>query len=98
MGSDFFMCIQSMTERLGANPIAVQIPIGSEDAFRGSIDLISMKAYIYDDETLGAQYVVEEIPQDLLAQALEYREKMMEALADFNDEIMEKYLAGEEIS
>jgi len=97
MGSDFFMSIKSMIERLGANPVAVQIPIGKEDLYRGSVDLVNMKSYIFDDETLGAKFVEEEIPQDLLPQALEYREKMLEALADFEDEIMEKYLAGEEI-
>jgi elongation factor G len=97
MGSDFFMSIKSMIERLGANPVAVQIPIGKEDAFKGVVDLVGMKAYIYDDETLGAKFIEEEIPQDLLPQSLEHREKMLEALADFEDEIMEKYLAGEEI-
>jgi elongation factor G len=97
MGSDFFMSIKSMIERLGANPVAVQIPIGSEDLYRGAVDLVNMKAHIYDDETLGAKFVEEDIPQNLLPQALEYREKMIEALADFEDEIMEKYLAGEEI-
>ena len=97
MGSDFFMSIKSMIERLGANPVAVQIPIGSEDLYRGAVDLVTMKAYIYDDETLGAKYVEEDIPQKLLPQALEYREKMIEALSDFEDEMMEKYLAGEEI-
>lgn len=97
MGADFFMSIKSMVERLGTNPVAVQIPIGKEDIFRGTVDIVEMKSYIYDDETLGAKYVVEDIPQDLLPQALEYREKMLETLSDFEDEIMEKYLAGEEI-
>ena len=97
MGSDFFMSIKSMIERLGANPVAVQIPIGKEDLYRGSVNLVNMKAYVYNDETLGAEFIEEEIPQDLLPRALEYREKMIEALADFEDEIMEKYLAGEEI-
>ncbi len=98
MGSDFFMSMNSMVERLGANPIAVQIPIGSEDMFRGTIDIVTMKAYVYDEETLGAKYIVEDIPEDLVSQANEYREKMLEALADFDDDIMEKYLAGEAIS
>jgi len=97
MGSDFFMSIKSMIERLGANPVAVQIPIGKEDLYRGSVDLVTMKAYIYNDETLGAEFIEEEIPQDLLPRALEYREKLLETLSDFEDEIMEKYLAGEEI-
>jgi elongation factor G len=97
MGSDFFMCIKSMIERLGATPVPVQIPIGKEDAFRGTVDLIRMKSYIYDDETLGAEFVESDIPQELLPAALEYREKMLEVLADFDDVLMEKYLAGEEI-
>jgi len=98
MGSDFFGGIKSMVERLGATPVAVQIPIGSEDLFMGPVDLVKMKAYIFNDETLGAKFEEEDIPQDILPQALEYREKMLEALSDFDDVIMEKYLAGEEIS
>jgi len=98
MGADFFMSINSMIERLGANPVAIQIPIGAEDTFRGPIDLIRMKAYYFDDETLGAKYVEDEIPEEYRAQAEEYREKMLEALADVDDTIMEKYLNGEEIT
>lgn len=97
MGSDFFMCINSMIERLGATPVPVQIPIGKEDAFRGPVDLVNMKAYIYDDETQGVEYVESDIPEELMPQALEHREKMLEVLADFDDVLMEKYLAGEEI-
>ncbi len=97
MGADFVMCVNSMIERLGATPVPVQIPIGKEDAFRGPVDLVDMKAYLYDDETLGAKFVEADIPREFLPQALEYREKMLEALADFDDVIMEKYLAGEEI-
>lgn len=98
MGADFFASVKSMIERLGAIPVPVQIPIGEEDAFRGPIDLINMKAYIYDDETLGAKFVESAIPQDLLPKALEHREKMIETLADFDDAIMDKYLSGEEIT
>ena len=97
MGSDFFMCVNSMIERLGATPVPVQIPIGAEDVFRGAVDLVKMKTYIYDDETLGADFVEAGIPDEFLPQALEYREKMLETLSDFDDIIMEKYLAGEEI-
>ncbi len=97
MGADFIMCVNAMTERLGANPVPVQIPVGAEDAFRGAVDLVTMKAYIYDDDTLGAKFVESEIPEDILPLAQEYREKMLEALSDYDDEIMEKYLAGEEI-
>jgi len=97
MGADFFMSVRSMVERLGATPVPVQIPVGAEDAFRGVVDLISMKAFVFDDETLGADFVEGDIPADLIPSALEYREKMLEAVADFDDEMMEKYLAGENI-
>ncbi|GAB5046910.1 elongation factor G [Thermodesulfovibrio sp. TK110] len=98
IGADFFMSIESMIEKLGANPVAVQIPIGKEDTFRGPIDLIEMKAYYFDDETLGAKFVEDEIPSEYLDQAKKYREKMIEALCDIDDRIMEKYLSGEEIT
>jgi elongation factor G len=97
MGADFVMCVNAMVERLGAVPVPVQMPVGKESAFRGSIDLIHMKAYVYDDETLGATFVETDIPQGLLSKALEYREKMIEVLADFDDTIMNKYLSGDEI-
>ncbi len=97
MGADFFMCVNAMVERLGAAPVPVQIPIGSEENYRGSVDIVKMKAYIYDDDSLGASYVESDIPDELLPQALEYREKMLETLSDFDDVIMEKYLSGEEI-
>jgi len=98
MGADFFMSVESMIEKLGANPLAVQIPIGKEETFRGPIDLIEMKAYYFDDESLGAKYVEDRIPDEYIEQAKKYREKMIEALCDVDDNIMEKYLAGEEIT
>jgi len=98
MGADFFMCVKSMIERLGATPVPVQIPIGKEDVFKGPIDLVTMKAYVFEDETMGTSFVETDIPQELLPSALEHREKMLEMLSDFDDVIMEKYLAGEEIS
>jgi elongation factor G len=94
VGADFYFSVQTIIDRLGANPIPIQIPIGRESEFRGSIDLITMKAYVYDDETLGAKYVVREIPADLMDKAKEYREKMIEAVAEFDDQVMEKYLNG----
>ncbi len=97
VGADFVMSVNSMVERLGATPIPVQIPMGKESSFKGPVDLINMKAYRFDDETLGAEFVEMDIPQELLPEALEYREKMIESLADFNDDIMNKYLSGEEI-
>lgn len=98
MGADFYMCINSMVDRLGANPVPVQIPIGAEDHFRGPIDLISMKAFFYDDETLGAKYMEGDIPAEYLEQAKEYREKMIEAISDVDEKVMEKFLDGQEVS
>jgi elongation factor G len=98
MGADFFMSVGSMVDRLGANPVPVQLPIGAEENFRGPIDLVTMKALFYDDETLGAKYVEGDIPDQLMPQAREYREKMIEALSDVDEKIMEKFLNGEAIS
>jgi elongation factor G len=98
MGADFYMCINSMVDRLGANPVPIQIPIGAEDQFRGPIDLIEMQAYFYDDETLGAKYVEGDIPQEYLEQAKEYREKMIEAISDVDETVMEKFLSGQEVT
>ena len=98
VGADFFASVQSLIDRLGAHPVPIQIPIGREAEFRGSIDLIKMKGFFYDDETLGAKYKVDEIPANLLDQAKEYREKMLEAVAEFDDQVMEKYLNGQELT
>ncbi|NWF51541.1 MAG: elongation factor G [Nitrospirae bacterium] len=97
VGADFFMSIESMIERLGANPVALQIPIGAEGSFRGPIDLVRMKAIFFDDETLGAKYIEGDIPDRLIPIAREYREKMLEVLADVDENIMEKFIKGEEI-
>jgi len=97
VGADFFMSVNSMIERLGAKPVPVQIPLGKEDAFNGTIDLVNMKAYLFVDETLGAKFVESDIPQEFLPQAIQYREKMIEALAEFDEVIMEKYLSEEDI-
>ena len=98
IGADFYFSVQTIIDRLGANPIPIQIPIGKESEFRGSIDLITMKAYVYDNETLGAKYIIEEIPADLMGKAKEYREKMLEAVAEFDDQVMEKYLNGQTLT
>jgi elongation factor G len=98
MGADFYMCVASMIDRLGARPVPIQLPIGSEENFRGPIDLVSMKALYYDDETLGAKFVEGDIPEELKAQANEYREKMIEAISDVDENIMEKFLSGEQVS
>lgn len=94
VGADFYGSVQSIIDRLGATPVPIQIPIGREAEFRGSVDLVRMKGFFYDDETLGAKYKVDEIPEALLAQAKEYREKMLDAVAEFDDQVMEKYLSG----
>ncbi|MDA8240889.1 MAG: elongation factor G [Nitrospiraceae bacterium] len=98
MGADFYMAVNSMVDRLGANPVPVQLPIGAEENFRGPIDLVTMKALFYDDETLGAKYVEGDIPEEFAARAKEYRDKMIEALSDVDEKIMEKYLNGAEVS
>ncbi|GBE01786.1 elongation factor G [bacterium BMS3Bbin06] len=97
MGADFLMSVDSMVERLGASPVAIQIPIGAEENFRGPIDLVRMKAYYFEDETLGSSFVEKDIPDEYRAQAGEYREKMIEVLADIDETIMGKYLDGKEI-
>ena len=91
-GADFFETVQQMKDILGANPIAIQIPIGAEENFKGVVDLIKMKAILWHDETLGAEYEVDEIPDDLKDQAEEWRDKMLEGAANFDDDLMEKYL------
>ena len=98
IGADFYVSVQTMIDRLGANPVPIQIPIGRESEFKGSIDLVTMKAYVYDDETLGAKYVVKEIPAELLDQAKEYRNKMVDAVAEFDEKAMEKYLHGQPLT
>ena len=85
-------------DRLKANPLPIQLPIGKEENFKGIIDLVTMKAILWDDETLGATYRTEEIPADLLDEALEYREKMIEEVSSHDDALMEKYLSGEALS
>jgi len=97
VGADFFMSVESMIERLGAHPVPLQIPIGAEGEFKGAIDLVGMKAIYFEDETVGAKYAEGDIPDRVMPVAREYREKMLEALADVDDTIMDKFLKGEEI-
>ena len=97
-GADFFETVQQMKDILGANPCPIQIPIGAEENFKGVVDLLKMKAILWHDETMGAEYDVEEIPADLVDEANEWRDKMVEAAANFDDALMEKYLEGEEIT
>ncbi len=96
-GADFWRCVGMIEDRLGANAVPVQIPIGSEDAFVGVIDLIRMEAILYRDD-LGSQIDVAEIPADLLAEAKKHREKLVEAVAEMDDELMHKYLEGTELT
>jgi len=96
IGADFFKCLSDIVDRLGAKPVAIQLPIGAENTFKGVIDLVRMKAVIWDDEALGAKYHDEDIPADLLDQAKEYREKMIEAAVELDDTAMEAYLEGKE--
>jgi elongation factor G len=96
IGADFFRCLSDIVDRLGAKPIAVQLPIGAENQFRGIIDLVRMKGVVWDDETLGAKYQDVDIPADLLDQANEYREKMIEAAVELDDDAMTAYLEGNE--
>ena len=90
-GADFYEVVRQVKDVLGATPCPIQIPIGAEEKFRGVVDLIKMKAILWHDETMGAQYDVEEIPADLLDEAKEWREKMLEACAEFDDVVMEKF-------
>jgi elongation factor G len=97
-GADFDHAVDTLRTRLAANPVSVQTPIGAEDKFRGVVDLIDMKSIVWKDETKGAEYVVEEIPADMNDHVAAAREKMIEAIADADDEIATKYLEGAEIS
>ena len=96
MGADFYRGLQMMKDKLGANPVAIQIPIGAEDSFCGIIDLIRMKADVYPDGD-GKVFEVREIPAEYSEKAAEYRNKMLEAAAEFDDELMDLYLEGEDI-
>ena len=98
VGADFFRAVRMIQDRLGARPLPIQLPIGAEERFQGVVDLVQMKAVVWDQESLGAKYRVEPIPADLAAQAEEYREKLLESLADCDESIMEKYLDGKEIA
>ena len=96
-GADFFETVQQMKDILGANPIAIQIPIGAEENFKGVVDLIKMKAILWHDETMGAEYDVEDIPAELADEAEEWREKLLDGAASYDDELMELYLDGKDI-
>ena len=90
-GANFFDVVRQIKEVLGATPCAIQIPIGAEETFKGVVDLVKMKAILWHDETMGAEYVEEDIPADLVAEAEEWRDKMLETISEFDDTLMEKY-------
>jgi len=98
IGADFKRTFEQITTKLGGNPVALQLPIGAEDKFVGVVDLVAMKAIRYKDETMGAEYVVDEIPADMLEEAKAYREQLIEKVSEADDKLLEKYLHGEEIS
>ncbi|MCQ2341282.1 MAG: elongation factor G [Paludibacteraceae bacterium] len=94
-GANFFDVVTQIHEVLGATPCPIQIPVGAEETFKGVVDLVKMKAILWHDETMGAEYEVAEIPADLKAEAEEWRDKMLETVAEFDDDLMEKYLGGD---
>ena len=99
VGADFYRCLAMLKERLGVHAVPIQIPIGREDQFKGIINLVEQVAYVWaDDDSLGQNYSTQEIPADMQELVKEYREKMIEGLAEVNDHLMEKYLSGEKIS
>ena len=98
IGADFSRCVEEINTKVGGRPICIQLPIGSESNFKGVIDLLRMKAVVWDDEGLGAKYHDEEIPADLLAKAEEYRHTMIEAAVEMDDDVMGAYLDGQEPS
>ncbi len=97
-GSDFYNVVSQLDEKLNANPIPIQIPIGSEENFKGVVDLINMRGIVWDDASLGAKYDEIDIPEDLAEKAADYRVQLIEAIADHDESLMEKYLMEEEIS
>lgn len=98
IGADFFRGVQMIKDRLKANPVPIQIPVGKEEHFRGVVDLVSMKAIIWDEDTLGATFHEEELTGELLEEAQEWREKLIEEISSHNDELMDKYLSGVELT
>ena len=97
VGADFFNTVEMMKERLNASPLILQLPAGSEETFSGVIDLIDMKQFVWDDDTLGAIYTTEEISRDYIETAKAHREKLIETVAEVDDEIMEAYLSEAQI-
>ena len=97
-GADFYRSVDTIVERLKAKPVAIQIPVGAEEKFKGIVDLVEMKAVIWRDETLGAEFDIVDIPEDLVEKAKVYREQMIEAVSEFDDVLFEKYVHGEALT
>lgn len=98
VGADFFTSVGSIAERLGAHPVPMQLPLGQEASFAGVIDLIRMQVIVWEEETLGAEFQIREIPSECMDQALQYREKLLEAVAEQDESLLRKYVEGREIS
>src|SRR5208282_56516 len=98
VGADFYRSVDTIIDRLKARPVPIQIPVGAEDKFKGIVDLVEMKAVIWRDETLGAEFDVVDIPEDLLEKAKVYREQMIEAVSEFDDALFEKFVNGEALT
>jgi len=98
IGADFKACLEQIESKLQGNPVAIQLPIGAEDRFKGVVDLVEMRSLTYKDETMGADYIVGEIPAEMMSEAQAYREKLIEKVSEADDKLLEKYLGGETIS
>ena len=98
VGADYFRSVETIVERLKARPVPIQIPVGAEDQFKGIVDLVAMKAVIWRDETLGAEFDIVDIPADLVEKAKEYRDKLVEAVSEFDDHLFEKFINGEALT
>jgi elongation factor G len=98
VGADFYHAVDTIIDRLKARPVAIQIPVGAEDQFKGIVDLVKMKAVLWRDETLGAKFDVVDIPEDLVEKAKEYRAHMIEAVSEFDDKLFEKFVEGHELT
>ncbi|MGP8245114.1 MAG: elongation factor G [Bryobacteraceae bacterium] len=98
VGADYYRSVETIVERLKARPVMIQIPVGAEDQFKGIVDLVAMKAVIWRDETLGAEFDIVDIPADLVEKAKEYRDKLVEAVSEFDDHLFEKFINGEALT
>jgi len=98
VGADFYHSMETIVSRLKCRPVAIQLPIGAEDQFKGVVDLVEMRAVVWRDETLGSEFDIVEIPEDLVEKARQYREKMIEAISEFDDHLFEKFIDGKAIS